>query len=374
MHIRWVTWWPAPYWVDRFNFLTTIKGIDFEAIFLASDSAVQDWRLDLNACKFRYKILSQKRDQSGYFRPKLGIPNPFPLLKGKFDVLIMTYADISCIAAALICIAMKKPYYLFVANNKYDLRTRAKKKEWLKKFLFRRASGILATGPHQKEYALQYVDDETKVFIIGNPSQKLETLDVHTPPPLREKLGLDSKRIVLLYVGRLSQEKGLMTLINALEINGKRGLRPYLILVGSGTFQKHLESEVTKRGLEVKFLGFLAPNDLIECYSTADIFILPSLSEPWGLVVNEAMEFGLPLILSNHVGSSPVLLKDKENGFLFSAGNVQELSNCIELLCSNEVLRREMGQCSKEMIKKHTIQNWADSVLNALKRQQSKWH
>lgn len=373
VYIRWVTWWPVPYWTDRFNYLADRGDVDFEAVFLAGRSSILESKVDEASWRFRHTFLRHGADSTGYYGAKLRVPRPWPIARGRFDAVIMTYSEASCIAAALLCWALKKPYFLFVANTEYDERKPGEIKDRIKRELFKRATGVLATGTLQRDYASRYVDDG-KVFIIGNPVGSLQSeryCSSETIIDSRKELGWDGK-IILLYVGRLATEKDLTTLLDAVGRLYGRGIKPKLVLVGSGPMEGRLRARASELSLNVEFAGFLQREDLAKRYAAADVFVLSSRSEPWGLVVNEAMQFGLPLVLSNKVGSAPALLQEGQNGFVSAAGNADDFASSIEALCLDEDLRRRMGEVSRQKIKDHSIEAWADAVLAAVCRDHDK--
>lgn len=365
--IRWVTWWPAPYWTDRFNFLASRSDVDLEVIFLSAGAAIHGWVIDTKLWGFRHFVLSDRRDSSGYFCLQYNMPKPRRLVSGNVDALIMPYADATCLSAALICRALRKPYFLFVANTVKDQRRESRWKECIKHVVFGAADGILATGELQKEYALQYCD-ERRIHIVGNPSQyygDYAKKSLSNRPIFREQFGWE-KKVVLLYVGRLSPEKGLSLLLDALGECKARGILPKLVLAGAGPLQSELHEHAVRLGLDVEFLGYLQDGELSKCYAAVDVFVLPSISEPWGLVVNEAMEFELPLLLSENVGATPQLLRQGETGFSYPAGDVAMLARHIEVLFRDEVLRKRMGMAAKQLVQQHSILRWADAVVSAV--------
>ena len=117
-----------------------------------------------------------------------------------------------------------------------------------------------------------------------------------------------------LYVGRIAQEKNIHDLINTFNSNGKK-----LTLVGDGPL---FESEKKRANKNISFLGYVSNLDLSDIYLKHDVFILPSISEPWGLVIDEALWFGLPVIVSSKVGCSKDLVSDLKTGVIFD--------NCID--------------------------------------------
>lgn len=367
LRVRWVTWWPAPYWRDRFNQLSQCAGIDLEVIFLAAQSALQQWQNDCAHWTFKYRFATKKRTRSGYYNVIPSIPDPKPILNGEFDCLIMPYADMSCLASAFICKIKNKPYILFSANTRWDKRVNSHFRKWIKYAAFRNAAGILATGIAQYDYAIECGAPPNKVFVIGNPAvqHKSQFKNDSEKRRLRNIHDLQQK-VVVLYVGRLGKEKGLDALLKAVSFFRRDEV--HLILAGAGPQEASLRKLAVQLEINPTFTGFVEESRLSEYYALADIFVLPSMSESWGLVVNEAMEFRLPVILSDHVGSAPMLLREGVNGFSVKAGNVEALVKAMHLLVENPDLRREMGKKSKEIISQHSISSWRNSVLTALSK------
>ena len=321
VRIRWVTWWPVPYWTDRFDVLANRPGVDLEVFFLTERSAILPISVRSEHWQFKARFLASGADGSGYYSRVVRLRNPAPLFRGQFDALILTYADPTCIAAAAACRALGKPFYFFCANTEDDARSTNSGLEWFKRCLIRIATGVLATGPAQSRYIQRYTQSRIPVWEIGNPVKQLGALRyLVRRDELRRSMRLRSGCPVVLFVGRLSPEKGLRTLIDAATFCKSRGVDVKLVLVGSGPDEEPLRVLGQRAGIDLEFHGFLEGDALAERYAAADIFVLPSLSEPWGLVVNEAMEFGMPLLLSDRVGCRTVLLQEGTNGFTFSAG------------------------------------------------------
>jgi glycosyltransferase involved in cell wall biosynthesis len=165
----------------------------------------------------------------------------------------------------------------------------------------------------------------------------------------------------LLCVARHAPEKNLALLIQAFqksELCNTWQLR----IIGGGPLKEELKSLITTGNVQLD--DWLSYNKLPEMYASATCFILPSRFEPWGLVVNEAMAAGLPIILSDAVGALPDLLREDINGWQFDH---QSESSCIECLnklanSSNQQLN-EMGQISREIISEFTPGRWAEGVL-----------
>lgn len=145
--------------------------------------------------------------------------------------------------------------------------------------------------------------------------------------------------------------------------NGNIGL----VLLGDGPEKEKYEKFIRVNNLKnVFFEGFVQQDALPEYYICADIFVLPSLSDPWGLVVNEAMAFGLPIISTDAAGVTYDLVKNGVNGFVVKAGNSDELYDALKKLCEHSELRQRMGEQSLEIIQDYTPEKWARAFVAAV--------
>lgn len=143
----------------------------------------------------------------------------------------------------------------------------------------------------------------------------------------------DEANFTFLYLGRLEKEKDLFTLVKAAEIILGKFKNVKFLIGGNGSIKQELADYIYQKNLQdnVKLLGFINNSDIVSLYNCADCFVSPSLIELEGMTVLEAMACGLPIILSNSKRSAS---KDfvKENGFLFRAKNVKDLSKKLEIV------------------------------------------
>ncbi len=176
------------------------------------------------------------------------------------------------------------------------------------------------------------------------------------------------QEFVVLFIGRLVESlKGLSTLIKACGELEEKGRKISLLVAGEGPEKTVYQELGMSEGLkDIRFLGTLDHETLCRYYAMADVFVLPSRSEPWGFVLNEGMEFGLPLVVSEAVGAGPDLVRHGENGFVFPVGDVSALAQHLEVLADNEELRHSMGQASRSIIEKFSPENWANGVMQAI--------
>lgn len=152
-----------------------------------------------------------------------------------------------------------------------------------------------------------------------------------------------------VFVGRLIPEKNVELLIKAFETLKLPDWG--LIIIGTGELENNLK-ELAK-SQSIYFEGGKSWTQIPHYFSASDVLVLPSSSEPWGLVVNEAMSCGLPAITSDSCGSAYDLILNKKTGLIFPNNNQEELIKAMKMLSQNELLRNEMGKNAQEVIKSY---------------------
>ncbi len=383
MKIRWVTWWPTPYWIPRFEELAARPGVDLEVIFLAGSSALQDWRLDEASWGFPYHVLDRRPSRSGYYGPPhLKIGPVGSLLRDvrrnrKDEVagdnpgtnLIMPYAGLTYGLAGLVGRLTGLRYHLFVANTVTDARSGRRFNEVAKGILFRGARSGVATGPLQAEYARRYAHPQTPIGIIGNPVDAVAIRRrMERQPEDREALRRErgwTDRFVVAYVGRLSAEKNLPVVVQAADRLADGGIPISVAFAGSGPLEGDLRHLGGTSRARLDLLGFVEGDRLAQVYAAADAFVLASASESWGLVVNEAMEYALPVVVSDRVGARH-LIDDGRSGFITPAGDAAALAAVLQRLASEPQLRSQVGAAARLAVADQTVERWADAVIKHL--------
>ena len=172
-----------------------------------------------------------------------------------------------------------------------------------------------------------------------------------------------------LYVGRLATEKNLPTLLRAFANYRQTGGTFDLLLAGDGPLREALPA--LARELKVagytKFVGNKTAQELPPYYAFATAFVLPSISEPWGLVVNEAMAAGLPVFISNRCGCAEDLVSEGENGYLFSPESEAEISACMQRIeALSPAQLSQMKQSSLNRVQTYSPENWASHLTQLI--------
>jgi glycosyltransferase involved in cell wall biosynthesis len=181
---------------------------------------------------------------------------------------------------------------------------------------------------------------------------------------VRQLLGLGREETIAGYAGRLSVEKGLAYLLEAVSILKSRGEKFRLLILGDGPERGVLEEMTRMKGIAdmVIFAGFQA--DVEEWLGSTDIFVLPSLTEGAPMALLEAMSLGLP-VLATAVGGVPLMVEHGVNGLLAAPGDPQSLSEGLSLLLRDPPFRRKLGRAALDFTNAHCdIIGWRERIEN----------
>ena len=170
----------------------------------------------------------------------------------------------------------------------------------------------------------------------------------------REKWGIKSDESVILFLGRINFKKGLDLLIPAFAKIIEKKIKIKLIIAGPDNdyYKKKVQQWINRADVnnDVIFTNMLHGNDVLSAYVDADLFVLPSYSENFGIAVVEAMACGCPVVISNHVNIWQEV--DMANAGLVTRCNVNELFDAMQILLSNRQLRHDMGLAGKMLVQK----------------------
>ena len=284
-------------------------------------------------------------------------------------VLVPGYYTIPGLAAAVWARWNRRRSLLMTESGEQD-SSRRRWKEWFKRKLIHILfDSAIAGGRAHADYLAKLGVESTKIGryydVVDNWffSQGTDSLRRSSAP---EEHNLPTR--YFLYVGRLAAEKNLSCLIRAFAQYRSEGGNWSLVLAGGGPLEDDLRRECAANGVErlVHFAGMKRTAELIPYYSFASCFVLASSREPWGLVVNEAMASGLPVLISKRCGCTE-LVSEGGNGLLFDPDSESDLAGSMFWMSSlNSVRRNEMGQRSREIISQYSPENFASEVVRAI--------
>jgi glycosyltransferase involved in cell wall biosynthesis len=168
-----------------------------------------------------------------------------------------------------------------------------------------------------------------------------------------------------LFVGRLAPEKNVSTLLDAFGIYLDSGGKWNLVIAGDGPLNNALREQADAhiRSGAVAFAGHKNIHELASLYASASCFVLPSLREPWGLVVNEAMASALPVIVSSRCGCADDLVEDGSNGFVIDSSTASSIAAALTRMSTlDSETRAMMGKRSQSIIADYSPERWAREV------------
>ncbi len=355
---------PTPYRWPLFQRVGRLPGVDATVLFYSRTESDRDWALTVEsepdgvALEFlEGRAWHVRGTRSLYFHWNPGAVAR--VVHGKFDVVVVPgWSMPTTIWVARHCRKFGLPYVVFSETN--DLAPRPAWRRALRRPLVRSivgaASAWLATGSLSAEHLVAHGADPARTFRFANTpdSDALQAAvqDARrSRSQTRRELGIPGDATVVLFVGRLIGAKDPMTLIQAHCQLEESGASHWTVLVGDGPEADSLRTEVERRRIRhVVFTGARRPHELPEIWAASDVFALPSRHEPWGVVVNEAMTSGLPLILSDRVGAGADLLVEGRNGRSFPAGDAAALALAIAELSADPIARRRMGRESERIV------------------------
>jgi glycosyltransferase involved in cell wall biosynthesis len=212
---------------------------------------------------------------------------------------------------------------------------------------------------------------------LSGPQMEIVNIPYHTDlePFLDAPRRNSPESVRVLYCGQLIERKGLRTLLNAFRGLADEFPQSELILVGEGPLRESLAAQVPARlQKRVIFAGFQPVDELPRFFGQADLFVLPSLHDGWGVVVNQALAAGLPVICSTAVGAAADLVSDR-NGYVVPPADVSALTSALRRLIGDRDLRIAFGEHSRDVAQAHLpsrgVDRWVDLTERILTRRAS---
>ena len=244
------------------------------------------------------------------------------------------------------------------------------KKFVLRKLLFPQIDKFLYVGKESKAFfefygAKQHQLIYTPHAVDNNYFQKLAKQFENKRSLFRNNLNIPIDSFVVLVTAKLIKEKNHFDVIYAFE-NLKR-YNCFLILVGDGPQKNKIESYIQNKKINnILLTGFINQSEIYKYYLISNCFVLSSFSETWGLAVNEAMNFGLPILTSDACGCAKDLVEPHLNGDLFAVGDIKKLSSLIEKYINDENLCKRSGHRSLEKINDYSYATIISNLSNYL--------
>ena len=326
---------PAPYRVAGFEVLS--KYDDLEVYYECIVTEERSRQYAVQNSSFPYYFLNDKCGKQR-FRQKTKQLRDFDF------ILIYNACWRSGIYLSLVSILQRVPYFV---NNDGGFVGKKNIKDLVKHFIFGHASLCFASGVVSANYFHAYGVPVSKIRFHNFTSLSEE--DILKKPVsyedkyyFREKTEAPKNKICFITVGQFVPRKGFDLLLRAWKLLDND--RCHLLMIGGGSQRKNYENYIeTNRLQNVTLLDFLPKERLFEYYKASDVFVFPTREDVWGLVINEAMACGLPVISSNMCLAAKELVENGVNGFLYEMQDVQGLSRKMEEISGDSDLRKVMA-------------------------------
>ncbi len=360
MRVLFITNIPSPYRIDFFNELG--KNCELTVCFERHRATDRDDKW-VGCTEINYReVYANVRPLSTDRSIGLGIAK---VIKAEnFDCLIISgYASPSVMCAITYCIVKNIPYYIesdggFNRKDKFP-------KNLLKKFLLNGAKAHFTTCDEHTQYLLSIGILQKNIYKY--PFSSVAEKDILKRPlckeekrMLRNKLSISEDKVIIS-VGQFIHRKGYDVLLEAVK-NISKDIGVYII--GGNPTEGYLKYKNENDIQNVYFVDFMTKKNLKEWYMAADCFILPTREDVWGLVINEAMAYGLPIITTDKCIAGSELVKEGQNGYIVKADDAEEMRIAI-----NKVMHWDYNKAGREslnIIHNYTIERMAKYHLDKL--------
>jgi len=356
LSVLYLTVIPSPYKVSFFNELGKLCKLTVLFDISHSSNREADWH-DYNFTEFEGLFLDENKNE--LLRH---------LKKYDYDLIIVAnYSTRIGILSMLYLNIIKTPFVISVDGGLIDYEENGFKR-CLKTKLISSASAWLSTGKVTNQYLTYYGANEDEIYIY--PFTTMKEKNILTQPltkkekmKLRTQLGIPYSNMVLS-VGQFIHRKGFDVLIESSKsLKADTGI--YII---GGEPTDNYKEQINQYDINnVHFLSFLEYEELKKYYLAADIFVFPTREDVWGLVINEAMANGLPVITTTSCVAGLEMVENGMNGYLVPKDDVEQLVEKINYVLDNIDLKEEMSNNNLIRASEYTIENMAETTVNILK-------
>ena len=365
----------APYRFPLFREIAKNRDIDLTVYFMSVSAKNRKWKRIPKDLGFKYEVLP--KIELNFFGKDLftyivNYTFPYKFINKKFDVIISAgWLDFSSQMAFLLAKIFRKKFIIWSESTINEPSWRRTLSLQYVKLLVKNSDACLPIGTRAKEYLLKLGVNLKKIF-VGYSTVDIELFKTKSKISkkvkefMRKKYGIPDKKVIL-YVGQFIQRKGVIYLLEAFKNLKKKKTNIALILLGYGPEKNKFIKFVKQNKIkDVVFVDFVEVDEMPEYYGISDVFVLPSLEETWGLVINEAMAASLPVVTTRKVGSSVDLVKAGINGYVVNEANPKQLEKALFQILSNGRKMLKMGKASENIIRSFTPKHQAASFIKAV--------
>ena len=348
---------PTPYMVERCNAISDLESLDLEVWFNVRHEPDRSWIVDESTWRFPARYIADRRT--------LGVPHRVPiseLCAARPDVFVQEYDRAYLAAGFLVARAYAARTAFRVLPNFDRVSDRTWWRELSKHFLLRAVDGAKVGGPDGVRQARRYGLPRSRAWVTA------QSIDIGLYSLARDVSATDRRRLrvelglhgcTFIYVGRLTWKKGVDVLAEAYIDVRNAGLDVSLLLVGDGEDEERLRRRLAPVPA-VAFTGFVQRQEIPRYYAAADVAVLPTLGDANGLVVEEALAAGLPVICTDSVGEIRTRLPPEGPGIIVPTENREALAAAMTQLAVDSERRstlaaRAFGRAAEMTPERHAL-------------------
>ena len=351
---------PTPYVLDLFDLLNEKWNGEIDVLFL-KENFTQNWNLTLkkNAIVLKsgffhflkkiYQIYFQKNYQLFFLA---GWSHPM---------------TISCILLSKLC-GIPVVVDTDTPHNPKTISWKRCIKRLIYPILFKLPTVFLASGTRQINYLKSYAVPDKKIILekmtvdVLGMQRYIAQLPKNKKTVLRNNIGLSNNDFIFLFIGRLIERKGVYELLQS--FSAIKDVRAKLVIAGDGPLKSAVE-EYAQKNKNIVYVGRLKNTEVTDLYFMSDIFILPAHWEPFGLVINEALAAGKPVIASNQVGCIDDLVIHQKTGLRIKENSVFDLTSAMMYFLNHPEQYEMMSQHSLNQISTWTLEDEVAQIFKA---------
>lgn len=350
---------PAPYRVSVFN--TLMEKYDIVVFFHMRDESSRSNQYSVKKLNFTHYYLDTKVGRNYFWKEVCKIDTyDFALIYNfcfSYAVVLYTRATFA-----------KVPTFL---NADGGFINHHPIKDIVKRFIVKNCTMYFSSGEAADAYFYEYGGNKNKIrhhnFTSLNEEDILEKpVSQEDKQKLKKKLGLDENSIYVISVGQFIFRKGFDLLINAWKQIDAQDKEYKLLIIGGGELRSDLETQIQRDKLDqsIVLIDFMKKIDLIEYYKASDVFCILTREDVWGLVINEAMALGLPVVTTKQCVAGNELILNGENGFIVDCEDITGASESLLRLLTDENLRKRMSYNNIIKMQGNTMKNIGLSHIN----------
>ncbi len=373
---------PIQYYAPLYRALATMRSVDLKVYFAHRPTPAEQgigfnvpftWDVDLTS-GFESEFLNNVASAAtrGGVRGRFSdydTPDIRDVIeRERFDAFLLHgWNALAYWQAMRACWTTRTPVFVRADSQLHDDRP---VKRWTKRAIYptfiRRFAACLSVGTRSDAYFRHYGARRVVLsphFVDNDAFAAAASAARPGRDTLRSAWGIRRDHVVALFAGKLVADKRPLDLVDAV----KRVPKTHALFVGDGPLRAACGLAARRAAAPVSFAGFQNQGTMPRLYAAADVLVLPSeRRETWGLVVNEAMASGIPVIVSDAAGCVPDLVRDGETGYAYRAGNVRALAGALSTVAADSSRRARMGVAAQQHVAPFSADRAAQGILEAV--------